>query len=54
MADDHKPRRPKCSICGQRRRIVRTMRRAVPGVQEYDDPDWATRICDACDGSGGE
>lgn len=46
------PRRPRCSICGQRRRIVRTMRRAVPGEQEYDDPDWAMRICDTCDVGG--
>jgi hypothetical protein len=43
------PRRPKCWLCGELRRIVRVMRRVGEGDQGYDDPDYAIRICDTCD-----
>jgi hypothetical protein len=46
---DHRPRRPKCTLCGTKRRMVRVLRRAGEGDQAYDDPDWAVRICTACD-----
>jgi len=44
-----RPRKPDCSLCQRRRRIVRVMRRAGEGDQKQDDPDWAIRICDFCD-----
>lgn len=43
------PRRPNCTMCGTKRRIVRVMRRTGEGDQQTDDPDWAIRICDTCD-----
>jgi hypothetical protein len=43
------PRRPRCWMCGERRRKIRVMRRIGEGDQAYDDPDYAIQFCDRCD-----
>lgn len=45
---ERNPRKPGCSLCGRKRRLVRPWQKVV-GLPEGADPDYAVRICDACD-----